>query len=234
VAFPTVASELGGNEATNDTSYTITGITGATAGQRLLVFLACDGVPTTGTWPTDWVQRKRILADASAAVLEIWEKVSADGTETDFGITLSASEMKAHRTMRIASSHASAAVEVSTGVVGTSTTPDPDSLTPSWGSNDTLWFAVTGTDAQPSVTSYPTSYGLYQSSDHAASSGGAHVGKAGRELAAASDNPGTFTIGSSQEWAAVTVGVRPEAAAAVPTLPWVEMADVPAEVAQWF
>jgi len=214
VAFPTVASELGGNEAVNDTSYTITGITGASAGQRLLVFLACDGVPTTGTWPTGWVQRKRILADASAAVLEIWEKVSADGTETDFEITLSASEMKVHRTMRIASSHASAAVEVSTGVVGTSTTPDPDSLTPSWGSDDTLWFAVTGTDAQPSVTSYPTSYGLYQSSEHAASSGGAHVGKAGRELAAASDDPGTFTIGVSQEWAAVTVGVRPVAAAA--------------------
>ena len=61
------------------------------------------------------------------------------------------------------------------------------------------------------VTAWPTSYTLSQTTSPDVSSAGRGA-TAGRNLAAATDNPGTFTWSASDEWIAYTVVVRPAAA----------------------
>jgi hypothetical protein len=88
-----------------------------------------------------------------------------------------------------------------------STAPNPPSLTPSWGSDKTLWLVASHSSAGSSV-SYPTNYSNgvtgYSGIDNAY-----HVRTAGAErtLEATSEDPGAFTLGSSATWVANTVAV---------------------------
>ncbi len=113
-----------------------------------------------------------------------------------------------------------ASVEASTGVaIGTgTTTPDPDSLTASWGAEDNLWLALLGMDGQKTTTSYPTSYDSLTTghTSHAtatpAAVSGATTAVGVRENNTATEDPGTFTMDTGDQYCACTVVVRPAAA----------------------
>ena len=144
-----------------------------------------------------------------------WYKI-ADGTEgTTMSVTTDASEQSAHVTYRITSWHGTTAPEAPAVATGTSTTPNPPSLTPSWGALDTLWFAcATTANSDRTFSVDPTSYVSGTTATTATGTAGAIIRVVRRELNAATDNPDTFTIDSSSGWDADTVAVRPAGAAA--------------------
>lgn len=92
----------------------------------------------------------------------------------------------------------------------TTTTPDPPSLTASWGSANNLWIAYVGSRGSRNLTAYPTNYTLYQTQAlNPSNSTRGETFMAGRELATATENPGTFTFDStSREVVAGTLVIR--------------------------
>ncbi|HIP80213.1 MAG TPA: hypothetical protein EYH07_17370 [Kiloniellaceae bacterium] len=92
-------------------------------------------------------------------------------------------------------------------------TPNPPSLSPSWGSAKTLWIAVaTGQDDDAGINTYPANYtnGVHTISGGGANNG-ASISTARRELKAASENPGVFNWDQSELTYALVVGIRPAA-----------------------
>ena len=90
--------------------------------------------------------------------------------------------------------------------------PDPSSLTPSWGAADTLWIAAAAWDnASRALSSYPANYTANQVYANGANSS-ANVGTvaATRQLNAATEDPGVFTISADEQWAAFTIAIKPE------------------------
>ena len=103
---------------------------------------------------------------------------------------------------------ATASIEISASAGGDSTTPDPDSLTPSWGSEDTTWIAISGIGDDPATTdAIPTNY---SDSVHNVENGTRDYGmtSARRSVTGASEDPGTFTISAGEPWLAWTTGIR--------------------------
>lgn len=90
------------------------------------------------------------------------------------------------------------------------TVPNP-TLTPSWGSDETLWFAVIGLYT---MAGSPSAYSSLLASG-AASSAGSQITGAYRQLEAASETPGDWSTaqGGSPAHISFTVGVRPAQAA---------------------
>lgn len=221
MGFPTVADAdtKNGTVTSNSTSWTVTYPTNIAANDALILFLGMDGnnvVPSA----TGFEQLGIVVSPGAVTLAALVKK--AAGTETGtFTVTLSASEQGGWRIFRIpAASYASAgsigaAINSSTGATATSgTTPDPDSLDPlSWDVEDTLWFAAMAADTSRTVSDYPDNY-TNTAADVSGGSGGATLATARRELRAASEDPNTFTISASDDWAAFTVGVRGTAAAA--------------------
>jgi len=89
--------------------------------------------------------------------------------------------------------------------------PDPPSLTPSWGALDTLWFAMFScSNDDETVNAYPTNYGNgVDTISGGGENNGASVGSARRELNDTVDDPGAFTLSENAAWVANTLAVRP-------------------------
>lgn len=104
-------------------------------------------------------------------------------------------------------------VEIGTYATGSSNSPNPPSLSPSWGSAKTLWAIYIGVaDNRQSLSSYPSNYTLSQiTSVGSASSGSTNqeAWLAGYQNEASSEDPGTGTLSSSLSWVAQTIAFRP-------------------------
>jgi hypothetical protein len=108
-------------------------------------------------------------------------------------------------------------VDFGGNAVNVGNTPDPPTLNPgAWGTEDTLWIAVTGFgDDDKTTTGYPAGFtgGTSQSTGNGADAS-CSIASARDEEAIGSKNPGTFTIADSESegWAATTIGIRPGSA----------------------
>jgi hypothetical protein len=108
------------------------------------------------------------------------------------------------------------------GTVSSGSTPDPPSLNPSnWDVEDTLWLTAVSVDTSRTVTDHSnwdgagfTDYADYVSGGN----NGATLAIARLESAAASVDPGTITISSSDDWIAATIAIRPAAASGPSTV----------------
>lgn len=207
MAFPVVATSSFSAEVTNTTSHDVIIPTGTASGDRLVAVIAIDGNVTTSGFPSGWSQLATVNSGGGSSH-EIWEKI-ADGGESDFQYTTSGSETTCNKCLRITGAHASTASET-TITSATSTNPDPPSLTPSWGAEDTLWIASYAIDGTNTATGYPTNYNDNQDTQ-ASGDSSCSFGVATRELNATSDNPGTFTV-AEEQWGAATTAVRTAAA----------------------
>lgn len=211
-AFPTVAASSGGSvEGVDVTDHDVSLPSGIVAGNLLLCFFGADGTESV-TWPAGWTEIKELQNTDDATLSVAYRK--ADGTETSpITVTTGTVEESAHLCYRITGARDPSiqAPEVSTGATADATAnPDPDSLTPTGGAKDYLWFAVAATDAGVNITAAPANYGNLETVD----SGGAgpvEIGVARRTLNASSENPGTFTAAAA-DWAAATVVIHPSPA----------------------
>lgn len=184
------------------------------AGDRLVLIMSWDGNPAvqsiSAVGEDSWVERHNISPGSQCrfVVAEIVSRASSGDTQ-NVTVDLQDVEMGGAQILRITGSHATQAMAASANAQATSAAPDPASLTPSWGSAKTLWIAACGYDSNPTVTVYPTNYTSNQSNAFADNANGAGIGYATRELEAASENPGAFTLSFSDQWSAVTLAVRP-------------------------
>ena len=228
MAFPTIADAdtKNGVVTTNSTSWTLTYPTNIAADDLLLLFLSADGTGgvlnnATGL-PAGWVHTN-VAAGANGLS---WGKKKAVGSETGtFTATLDASESGGWRIFRVPAStwegtlgtnfgnDANSGAAEATAATGVSANPDPPGHNSfNWDVEDTLWLAVIGVDTSRTISVYP--YATRNSADISGGSGGATLGICTTTSAVASINPATYTISASDDWAALTVAVRP--AAAVP------------------
>lgn len=213
MAFPSIRSQTSGHNANSTTPpYTLSAT--INAGDLILIIGASDNTDAQ-TQPTGFTSIYEAQTSTQNRTF-VFGKV-ADGTEdsTTVNGAIAVAEATTYAVYAIQDWFGTIAtgVAVSTGATGTSANPDPDSLSPSWGSADTLWIAHENRDnATATVSAYPTSYTLGQI-DQAGSVGGTQCcGYAARQNATATEDPATFTVASSGTWAAITIAIRPAAA----------------------
>jgi len=201
--YPTVAGTNTSVESSTTTSHTVDLPAGIQSGDLLLAFFAGDYIGAgIITWPGDWTE---LFKKGTHTVGAIY-KVATGGEGSSITVTTSLAVKSAHQTYRI-TEYTGAPEIANTSSVATSATPNPPSLTTSWGNSRVLWIAGFGGDDASSRTlsSYPTDY----SDGQFTSTGGyTYVGSAVRELEAASEDPGVFTLSGSICWYAWTIGVR--------------------------
>lgn len=211
MTFPSVDATNSGIDNTSSTSHNISLPASIAAGDLLIIFITSSAATSVAS-ATGWTSLYSTSLNLSIRGYCLYK--IADGSEgssvtVSFTVTCSV----AWTSYRI-SGYASAP-EVGTSATGTSTTPDPPSLTPSWGSDDTLWIAAAHCNNVTADLTAPTNYG---SIVQAVNGGGKSAGTAQRNLAAASDDPGTFANASNNDWVANVVAVRPSSGVKTATM----------------
>lgn len=155
MAAPVIAAT---NTATNvsGTSHTANLPASIVAG-NLLVAVFGGSAAATLTWPAGWTQF--LTGGATGATLNAAYR-RANGTETStITVTSGATSITSQiKTYRITGTELFAPVGGTNVTISSSATADPPSLTPSWGTMDTLWIATSFASTQTVVNTYPTSF----------------------------------------------------------------------------
>lgn len=224
MAFPQVASTSTGNDTTSG-SGAVTLPSGVVAGNRLVMVVDVDNgnlsdiiISASGTGWDKLGQEN----DAGAVRSALFEKKSASGDSAD-AVTISFSgqtiaEACSYTVYRITDHDATAALEFAVqshtdvGDTNPSASLDAPSLTPSWGSADTLWmWAGCWDNSSRTISAFPTNYSSNQTTNVGASgaSGDVSIAMATREAAASSEDPGAATISAAEQWNAWTIAIKP-------------------------
>ena len=226
MAFPQTSAPTETSFATSGTSHPASMPAVVNPGEKLVVFISLHYIafnsPATITKPDGWRVAWNARHTVASNVIEVgcYER-DADGTEggTTVDFVTSGTDPNSNGAAQCYSitgaRTGAAAIEVGVENNGASANPDPPSVSPSWGVEDTLWFALTGAaDDDATATSYPANYTNGVSTiSGAPANQKSSICVARRELAAASDNPGTFTLSEAELWIAQTVAIRPAAPA---------------------
>ncbi len=188
------------------------------------LLIACCGFGVTAT-VSNWNGFTAIPGggvNIGGGTSSVWcgYKIAAGGDTLT--VTSSTSAKSASVVFRVSGHHTSTAPEGLTADTSSAGDPDPPSLDPAaWGAEDTLWIAV-GIVEGPSLwtADAPTNY--TNIGDTNSTGGGAAtnvaIAVAYRQLNASSENPGAFNAATNDEWAGVTIAIRP-APAATPLAP---------------
>ena len=177
---------------------------GVVAGERLIAIITTDhAAAVTWTPPSGWTE----IAEISSTVCNgaVFEKV-ANGSESGL-VTAVASASCTNSVAccyRVANAHPSTPSEIATAT-GTSTAPDPPSRTASWGVEENLAIAAMGKRASSAFSAYPSGYATAQLSG---TQGNVLSAMATRQTTGATEDPGSFTLGTSVGWWAATIMVR--------------------------
>jgi len=203
MAFPAVATSASSNVAAGSASKTVTLPTGIASGDVLVLWFHTDG-NTTISWPAGYTELfEADMATEGGSGTGSLAHRTCDGTEgSSITVTTGGTQEAAWGVYRITG--ASGNVEHAFAE-GSSATPDPPNLTPSWGAKDTLWIATACEDNADLTGTAPTNYAnnvLHQFNTDA------EIVMGTRALNAASENPGTFAA-AADEWICATVAVEP-------------------------
>lgn len=201
-SFPVVQATNSGNTGSNAASYAAPLPASIQAGDLLLLLVSVNNTITLTT-PSGWTQ---LFNTANGALRHACYYKTASGSEgSTVTVTGSGSAGWATNSYRITGHQG--APEAGTSATGTSNSPNPPSLTPSWGSAKTLWLAAVGNIVGGGTTATaPTNYGNQVT---AAASFSARCSSSRRELEASSEDPGTYALSASQAWVTNTVAIRP-------------------------
>ena len=213
MASPSVGARTETGSIPNGTTLTIN--FSQVAGDLVVIFLAlsdtAQALSTVGDGFTN-------LTNANATFHILYKRlVGTEGTSLD--VTVGSNTKACAVAYRITgfADPTVQAPEFSTVATGTSTTPDPGTVTPTGGSQDYLFLAAfrqNGEEADDDTwcTAAPGSYtNLTQTTSGTAgvASTNGSIGTAERQNTTASENPGTFTVAQSLAWRAYTVAIHP-------------------------
>lgn len=223
MAFPQIidADTQSGTVRSNSTTWMLTWPTNLQSGDLVLGFIASDGVSDPAGSTIQQFPNGH-SPESSAGVLTFFKRKS-DGTETGtFTVTFANGEQGAWRIFRITGwSGVLGTNTVFTNFVaedgdvvaevrhsGSSQFPDPPSVDPlNWGTEDTLWLAACAVDRSRTISAFPLID--HQTADVSGGNNGQTLGVCTANSATSSLNPSTFTISASDDWACVTIAVRP-------------------------
>lgn len=206
VTYPTIVGTpalTASGTGVNNTNATLTLNlpTGIVSGE-LLVLLVSTASARTVTQPSGWAMPLALNPGGSGTERQLCVMTkTATGSE---GSTVSASQS-------VNSNYSSVAVriddwsniEVSTGTTGNSATPNPDSISPSWGASVGSLFLAAGSLRGGIASAGPSGYtGLT-----AGESGNVSIAVANRSAASANEDPSAFTTPTSNTWAAATIAI---------------------------
>lgn len=198
-SFPVIQT-TSNSSATSTTTHNVSMPSGIAAGDKLVVFFVCDGGRTVNT-PTGWTKTVDLAEDSGGLLfrLVIYTKTAA-GSDT-ISVTTSGNTDSAHAVYRYVTT---GGFELATAISASiSTSPNPPSLTPSGGSQKYKWISVVAT--RPNITAYPAGYTNNQVKNEASNF---TVGVATRDNETSSEDPGVFTIASSDRWITATVALE--------------------------
>ena len=212
MAAPVVASVTETAFGTDTTDHYANMPATTDAGDLLIVLFTNDGNASVTT-PGGWNSLASYTPNGNHVRLSAYYKIAA-GTEggTTVNFVTSAAQEAAAQVYRITNWHGTTPPEISTAASGSDTAPDPTPLNPAgWDVAETLWIAVAGQDRgnQPGTPAYPSGYTDGISTLSSGGNGCCQTHSARRVLAAASEDPGAFTITASSQWVAFTIAVRP-------------------------
>jgi hypothetical protein len=201
--------------STAGTSHAITLPAGIVSTDLVLITMDIGSTSATLNSLTDWGE---ILDESAANGLKIlW--YTGSGVPSNPTFTSSASTRSASIAWRISNADKTVTPQIGTTATGTSTTPDPPSVTPSAGSKPHLFIAFFGSAGEEAdddtwVNSPPTNYlpnpPLQKACGTVGTNLGGLIGAASRQLTTGSaENPGTFSIDVSAAWRAQTIIVHP-------------------------
>lgn len=201
MSFPDPADTNSGFDDTSTTSHSVSLPANIASGNLLIIFITSDTFTATASasgWTSLYSTASGILSRGYCLY-----KV-ADGSEgSAVTVTFSANCTIAWSSYRITSFQGTP--EAGTPATGSSASPNPPSLTPSWGADDDLWLVAAHCINSTSDLAAPTNYtGLIEVRNTALRSNGT----AYRQLNATSEDPGTFSNANNTEWTAGTVAVR--------------------------
>lgn len=212
--FPDHVDSTSGSESAPATSHTV-GLPGSiTAGQRLVAIIAGQGATQSFSWPGGWTEIKDSVSNLSCIAVAYRD---CDGTEgASITVTSNLSRSCAWDVIRTTNHDPAYAPEVSTGAgFSLSTSADPDSLSPSWGSDKSLWVAVSannGAAGARTVSAYPSNYSIGQTNvlgtDVGTEDNEIGLGVALRQLEAASEDPGAFTLSGTGSGLVLTIAIK--------------------------
>lgn len=215
MAFPTL-------EATGTFSDTANGTThaanypapagGILANDILVCCVGMDAASSTMdvTYPGGWAEIVDGQFGSAMRGSAAWLRASG-GESGTFTVTTSASEGGGIRVLCIRGAHTTTAPEGATAT-GSSTDPNPPSITASWGAADNFVIAMAMNDGNVAITAGPGGYSNFGNTRWA-NTAGAGVATATLTTTAATEDPGVFTM-TAEQWAAGTIVIRPAAAAA--------------------
>jgi hypothetical protein len=211
VAFPTFLDWAVGHAGTTARSgHTIPFPARARSGDLMVIVTGQSHASSTfgtQTWPSGWTVTG--LSQASNVRQEVGWKVLAS-TDLDDGwvrITLSVARYL-DWTVMVFRNHGSDVAVAQVG--GTSTSMNPPNLTPSWGSADNYWLAgACYFQGQRFTTGTPSGYGNTLGPIRWDNSNAGGIILMSKTATAASDDPSTYTLSTSQAWVACTIAVKP-------------------------
>lgn len=217
MAFPVVESTTSTGFSSTSTTHAVDYPSTVDSGDLLvMVFAANDGAVITT--PSGYTELDQDEDPPTVAVrVGVFVK-SAAGTEGGGSetVTIDASKTAAAQIIRVTGWSGTIAtdIDISTAAIGSSSTPDPDSVSAGWGSADNLFITVVGAgDDDATVTSFPTNYG---GGSGVISGGGGNngctVGSCYRSLASTTDDPGIFNLSEAEAWVSWTLVVAPTGA----------------------
>lgn len=207
MAFTIATSQQSVNATTSVATFGVSG----SSGDLDLAFLAEDSGATSNTWNNSFTE----LLDSAAATGIICAAAYKICTGGETSVTAThTTERSNHITINIPAAewaNDGTPPEISTVATGNSTTPDPPSISPSWGTTaPTIFIAcLFGDDSAPPfpVTGWPTNYGGNQTSNNTASSAGV-IALATRTATVTSEDPSAFTMTGTETWGAIVVAVK--------------------------
>lgn len=214
MAYPTIAGYTTGSRTSNATSTSITVPSGTQAGDLMLLLISKDG---TGlfTAPSGWEVLENTGSSAQAVGV-FYRQLTAP--LSNFTIA-HASEMTAWVLLRIPDGEVP---QKSSRATGSSTSPNPPSLTHSFGAGtEVMWLAMMGHDYNRTTSAYPSNFPDNRINSRSTATGGSGVSMATLNSTTNPQDPGTFTISSRDTWQAYTLAIKTR-----PTTTTIELASI--------
>jgi len=216
--FPTVATESTSEETVNTTAHDVAMPSGTITGNQIVCAFGGDGAPSAA-WPAEWTELTSPdtceLSGTSSALSVA--RYNADGTDPSaIIVTTDVAEKSVHHCWRISRHSTSITPQCEILTSASATTHSSPSLTPTGGAKDYLWLTIASVDlgdnANITISGFPASY-VSTGSESNASTTGVMLGWARRELNAASEDPGNFTLSVAEGAIVATIAIHPAGAA---------------------
>jgi len=200
MGYPTVAATNSSEAAGGTTSHAVNLPASISAGDLLIILFGTNFAPSTT--PTDWTPFYN--SPLNAGDFASYYKVASGSEGATVTVTTTSGSRSSSLSLRITGYQGTP--EAATIATGQNNSVNHPTLSPSWGSAETLWLVVTGLCTNAAATfAAPADYtnGTYNKNS-AVAMGVAH---ARRELNAASDDPAAVTTTGFPDWGAGLIGI---------------------------